>query len=127
MGFSFFSSGSYRNTESYLTKLLHLNFEQILAKSGERGVQALAGATPIDTSLAAHSWDYAVNGSFSSFEIIWFNTDIEGGFPVALMLRYGHGTGTGGYVQGRNFISPAIQPVFKQIEADIRKAVASIR
>lgn len=127
MGFSFFTKGSYSKTESYLTGLLRLNFQNVLAKSGERGAQALASATPVDSGLAQNSWDYKVNGNLSSFEIIWFNNDVENGFPVVLALRHGYGTGTGGYVQGRNFITPAIEPIFKQIEADIRRAVTQIR
>lgn len=127
MGFEFFIKGTFSKTESYLNGLLHLNFQKILARSGERGVAALASVTPIETGLAAGSWAYKITGNLNSFEIIWYNTDIESGFPVALMLRYGHGTGTGGYVQGRNYVTPAIQPIFDQIEADIRKAVTSIR
>ena len=127
MSFSFFTKGTWKNTESYLTGLLHLNFQQVLAKSGQRGVEALASVTPRDSGLAASSWSYEIKGDLSSFEIYWFNTDIEGGFPVAFALRYGHGTGTGGYIPPNNFVSPAIRPIFDQIEADIRKAVSQIR
>lgn len=124
---SFFTRGSFAKTESYLNQLARLNLQNVLAKSGQRGVAALAHATPVDTGLAASSWDYKVTGSSSSFEIYWFNTDVESGFQVAVALRFGHGTGTGGYISGRNYVTPAITPVFDQIEADIRKAVTSIR
>jgi hypothetical protein len=124
---SFFAKGSFARTESYLRALSNLNLEQVLARSGARGVAALASATPRDSGLAANSWAYKVEGSTSSFSIYWYNTDVESGFPVAVMIKYGHGTGTGGYVPGRNYVTPAIVPVFDQIEADIRKAVTSIR
>ena len=126
MGFSFFTKGSWSKTESFLNGLLHLHLQDVVAKGGQRGVDALAAATPVDTGLASNSWAYKVTGNASSFEVVWYTTDIESGFPVAIALRYGHGTGTGGYVAGRNYISPAIQPIFDQIEADIRRAVSQI-
>jgi hypothetical protein len=107
--------------------LANLNFQHVLARSGARGVQALASATPVDSGLSSRSWDYAIEGTRNSFTIFWFNRDVENGFKVALRLQYGYGTGTGGFVPGRDYINPAIRPVFDQIEADIRKAVTSIR
>lgn len=126
MSFSFFTQGSWASTTSWLTRLANMKFQNILAKNGQRGVDALASATPVETGLAQRSWAYRVEQGGSSFEIYWYTTDIENGFPVAIALRYGYATGTGGYVAGRNYISPAIQPIFDQIEADIRKAVTSL-
>lgn len=125
MSFSFFTKGSWASTTSWLERLSQLRLDAVLAKSGQKGVDALASATPVDTGLAARSWSYSVEHGAGYFAIYWFTTDIEEGFPVAIRLRYGYATGTGGYVAGRNYISPAIQPIFDQIEADIRRAVTS--
>lgn len=125
MTFGFFTRGSWNSTTSWLQRLSNLNLSSVLAKSGQRGVEALEAATPVETGLAARSWTYDIEQGRDSFAIYWRTTDIEEGFPVAIALRYGYATGTGGYVAGRNYISPAIQPIFDQIEADIRKAVTS--
>lgn len=125
--FNLSSNGSFTGTESYLRALTGLNIAKILASSGQLGVNALSRATPRDSGLGASSWTYQVRAGKSSCEIVWRNTDIESGFPVAIMLQYGYATGTGGYVQGRDYINPAMRPVFDKIEADIRRAVTSIR
>jgi hypothetical protein len=88
-------------------------------------VRALSSATPKDTGRAAISWTFEIKKSSSSIEIGWKNTDVEGGFPVALMIQYGHGTGTGGYISGRDYINPAMRPVFDQIAETVWKAVTS--
>jgi hypothetical protein len=91
----------------------------------QRGVDALASATPVDSGLAAASWTYEIKSSPMGATITWLNTDIENGFPVAIMLQYGHGTGTGGYVQGRDYINPAVRPIFDEIANSVWRAVAS--
>lgn len=90
-------------------------------------MSALARATPIDTGLAAHSWTYEVQGDSSFCTISWRNTDVESGFPVAIALQFGYATGTGGYVAGRDYINPAMRPIFDQIERRVLKAVNSAR
>lgn len=125
MGFSFQTSGDFAATEAFLRKLARFDIRRILQAGGEKGVRALASATPVESGLAAHSWTYEVTGGRESARITWFNTDVENGFPVAIMLQYGYGTGTGGYVQGRDYINPAIQPIFDQIATDVWKAVTS--
>ena len=85
----------------------------------------MSAATPKDSGLSAGSWDYTVEQTRSSATITWINTDVEGGFPVAIMLQYGHGTGTGGYVAGRDYINPAMRPIFDQIAESVWKAVTS--
>jgi hypothetical protein len=104
-----------------------MNFVKILRSGGEDGARALSAATPRDTSLSANSWTFDIEESANSVSIVWKNTDVETGFPVAIMLQYGYATGTGGYVAGRDYINPAMKPVFDKIEADIRKAVTSLR
>lgn len=122
---SLFSNGSFKKTESYLKLLTKLDISKVLNASGTAGVLALASATPIDSGVAANSWTYEVVDDATSAKIIWHNTNVESGFPVALMLQYGYGTGTGGYVSGIDYINPAIEPIFQKIKADVWKAVTS--
>ncbi len=111
------SSGSFDNTEGFLKRASSGDIFDTLGRYGEQGRAALAAATPKDTGRSADSWTYEVKKSKGSWQIIWSNTDQENGFPVAIMLQYGHGTGTGGYVQGVDYINPAIKPIFDQIAA----------
>lgn len=97
----------------------------VLNTYGQKGVMALSAATPLDSGLAAYSWDYEVSASGGTYTITWTNSDVENGFPVAIMLQYGYGTGTGGYVQGRDYINPAIRPIFDEISEKVWKAVTS--
>jgi hypothetical protein len=121
------SLGSFKGTESYLRALERLDLRRILEESGQLGVNALAGATPVDSGLASNSWTFEVTGSRMSCTLSWLNIDVENGFPVAIMLQFGYATGTGGYVAGRDYINPAIRPVFDQIEERVWKAVNSAR
>jgi hypothetical protein len=102
-----------------------LDIQGILDSAGREGVAALAAATPVESGLAENSWDYEVSGGGGVYTITWTNSDVENGFPVAIMLQYGHGTGTGGYVQGRDYINPAIRPIFDKIANDVWKVVTS--
>lgn len=119
------SNGSFKKTQDYLRRLSRLNIRGILESQGRAGVAALAGATPMESGLAANSWDYTVTSSGGNHTITWTNNDVENGFPVAIMLQYGYATGTGGYVQGRDYINPAMRPIFDQIEERVRRAVTS--
>lgn len=119
------STGDLKLTERFLTNVSKLDFRSILASLAEQGVKALAAGTPRDSNLAANSWSYKISGGRDRVTITWINTDVESGFPVAIMLQYGYGTGTGGYVQGRDYINPAMKPIFDQIAQKIAKAVSS--
>lgn len=125
MPVTFTVSGSTARLEKFLAKMQALDIASICAPLAERGVSALRSATPVDTRLAASSWDYEITGGKSKVTIAWTNTNVEGGFPVAIMLQYGHGTGTGGYVAGRDYINPAIRPVFDEIADAVWKVVTS--
>lgn len=125
MGASIKVTGSFDRTTRFLTKMRSFDIGDILDSCGQQGVSALASAVPKDSGRAAGSWGYMVERSASSVRIVWTNTDIESGFPVAVMLQYGYGTGTGGYVQGRDYINPAMRPVFDQIAERVWKAVTS--
>lgn len=123
--FSVTTSGSFDRTESFLRKLAKGDMFNGLEQLAQEGVGALASATPVDSGLAADSWTYIIERSKSSCRISWNNFDIESGFPVAIMLQYGYGTGTGGYVQGQDYINPAMKPVFDRIADKVWKAVIS--
>lgn len=125
MGVSFASSGSWKRTEEMLRKNSRGAFFQQLDGLAQRGVAALAAATPVESGLAAQSWKAEVRASRASCEIIWTNTDVETGFPVAIMLQYGYATGTGGFVAGTDYINPAMRPIFDQIADKVWKAVTS--
>lgn len=119
------SSGSFSKTEAWLRRLQKLDIGKIAQAGAQRGVRALSAATPRDSSRAANSWASEVQTTKNSTTITWTNSDVEGGFLVVIMLQYGHGTGTGGYVQGIDFINPAIRPIFDEIAQDVWKAVTS--
>lgn len=122
---SFTTGGSTKRTENWLRKIARGDFYQGLDKFAQAGVNVLAQATPRETGLAGSSWSYKIERTAANLTISWFNTDEESGFPVALMLQYGYATGTGGYVQGRDYINPVMRPIFDQIEEQVRKAVTS--
>lgn len=125
MKLSLSSSGDFSKTEAWLRKLQKLDIGAIAEAGAKRGVRALAQATPRDSSLAATSWGSEVKRSANTTTITWTNSDVENGFPVVIMLQYGHGTGTGGYVHGIDFINPAIRPIFDEIAQSVWKAVTS--
>lgn len=117
------TSGSFDNTEAWLRKMASGDVFSALDHFGQEGVSALASATPVDSGLTAGSWTYEIVQDASSYSIIWGNTNMADGRPVAILLQYGHGTGTGGYVQGRDYINPALQPIFDNIAAEAWKVV----
>ena len=112
---------------SKLTKFLERVKESVklgdLDKYGRAGVEALASATPVDSGLTANSWYYEIENKNGSASITFLNRNIQNGVPIAIILQYGHGTGTGGWVQGRDYINPAIQPLFDKIADDAWKEV----
>lgn len=112
---TFRQKGDFSKLTRYFERVKEAARVSILDKYGQRGVAALASATPVRTGLTASSWYYEIEHGNGTARIVFGNSDIESGFPVAIMLQYGHGTGTGGYVQGRDYINPAIQPIFDEI------------
>lgn len=113
------ASGDFGDTISYLEKMQSGDVFRDLTKYGEWGVIALAQATPRDSGETAQSWRARVGAVGNLYFIEWFNTHNDGGPPVAILIQYGHGTGTGGYVAGRDFINPAMRPVFDKIVNEI--------
>jgi hypothetical protein len=124
-GVSFSTGGSTKSTEALLRKLSRGDIFAGIQHLAQLGVNALASATPKESGLASHAWYYKIEKDRASLSISWCNFDVERGFPVALMLQYGYTTGTGGYVQGRDYINPAMKPVFDLIEQEVWKAVIS--
>lgn len=122
---SFNVSGSFKNLEKFLQKTSRGDHFRNLDRYGKEGVDALASATPIDSALTSTSWDYEIKRSGKSTSIVWTNSHVEDGVPIAIILQYGHATGNGGYVQGRDYINPALKPVFDKIAENVWKAVTS--
>jgi hypothetical protein len=122
---TFSVSGSFQNSQRFLEAVSKIDIKSILVSCAQRGVSALASRTPEDTGRTAAAWGYEVSSSGGVYSITWTNSDIENGFPVAIMLQFGYGTGTGGYVQGRDYINPAIAPIFDMIADRVWKAVTS--
>lgn len=123
MGITITQKGSFNNAERYLKRLSHGEQFSILSKYGAEGVTALSNATPVDSGLTAGSWSYTIIQKKGYFSIRWHNSAEENGAPIAVMLQYGHGTGTGGYVQGRDYIMPAMRPIFDRMLADLIREV----
>lgn len=119
-------SGSFKNTESFLKKASRINVRDILDKYGREGVAALASATPVDSGLTASSWGYEVHVSRNTYSITWTNSNVVDGVPIAIILQYGHRTKNGGYVRGRDYINPAIKPLFDKIANELWREVTSI-
>lgn len=108
-------SGSYKNTRKFLKKAQKVDLSSVLNKYGQLGVKALADATPKDTGKTASSWFYEISYSKDGPMVEWKNSNRNNGVLIAIILQYGHGTGTGGYVEGRDYINPALQPVFDEL------------
>lgn len=121
---TFSVDGSTKNTEAFLKKMMSSDLYSELDSFARRGVSALQAATPVETGLTAASWGYEIVSDGKKTQIVWTNTHREGGGPpVAILLQYGHGTGTGGYVAGRDYINPAIQPIFDEIAQGVWEKV----
>ena len=113
------SKGNLSKTYNFLKKHPSKRFLNTLKYFGEKGVQALSNATPVDTGKTAASWSYKIVTTDNSVTITWTNSNVVNGVPIAIILQYGHGTRNGGWVEGRDYINPAIQPIFDDIKDKI--------
>ena len=123
------NKGDFSKTYESLRKMSKLSSGSMMSKMeeyGRMGVAALSEATPSDTGLTAQSWDYDIIVSGSTIQIEWFNTNKNKNIPIVVLIQYGHATGTGGYVQGRDFINPAMKPVFDAISKDFEKEIEAL-
>jgi hypothetical protein len=118
--------GDFSNVERYLSRLSRAEQFATLSKYGSLGVNALSNATPTDSGRTAESWSYTIEQRPGYYSIRWHNSNVRDGIPIAVLIQYGHGTGTGGYVQGRDYIMPAIRPIFDQILAEAMREVTRV-
>ena len=123
---SFRQKGDFSKLTRYLERVKEAAKIGILDKYGKEGVAALASATPTETGKTANSWYYEVENQNGSAKITFNNSNINKGVPIAIILQYGHGTGTGGWVQGRDYINPAVQPLFDRIAEEAWKEVTKL-
>lgn len=123
---TFRQQGDFSKLTQYLERVKEAIRLGDLDKYGREGVAALASATPVDSGLTANSWYYKIENKNGSATISFHNSNIQNGVPIAIILQYGHGTGTGGYVQGRDYINPAIQPIFDKIANEAWREVTKV-
>lgn len=122
---TFKHKGNFNNAEKFFNKIIGRNYLNVLDRYGQIGARALSSSTPIDSGKTAGSWGYEIDHSDGNTTIAWTNSNENDGVVIAIILQYGHGTGTGGYVQGRDYINPAIQPIFDEIAEEVWKEVTS--
>lgn len=118
--------GDFSKVTTYLIKAKKGIRLSSLDKYGKQGVAALSSATPVDTGLTASSWYYRIERDSSTISITFLNSNVQNGVPIAVILQYGHGTGTGGWVQGRDYINPALRPIFDKIADNAWKEVTKL-
>ena len=123
---SFRQKGNFKQVTRYFEKVKKSARLDVLEKYGREGVTALASATPVDTGITASSWYYEIEHGGNSATISFCNSNIQNGVPIAIILQYGHGTRNGGWVQGRDYINPAIQPVLDKIADSAWKEVTRL-
>ena len=112
---TFKHKGNFERTDRLLKGAKEKRYLKVLDKYGREGVAALSAATPVDSGITAESWDYKIQNGSGGYRIVWTNSNVNDGVPIAIIIQYGHGTGTGGYVQGRDYINPAMRSVFDNI------------
>lgn len=123
---SFRHRGDFSKFSRYLERAKNVVRVGDLDKYGRQGVAALASATPVDSGETANSWSYEIERTNESISIQFYNSNIQNGVPIAIIIQYGHGTGTGGWVQGRDYINPAIRPLFDKIANDMWREVTRL-
>lgn len=123
---SFKQKGDFSKLTRYLQKVKKSVRASDLDKYGREGVAALASATPVDSGETANSWRYEITVTKDIASITFYNTNIQNGVPIAIILQYGHGTRNGGWVEGIDYINPAIQPIFNRIAEDAWREVTKL-
>lgn len=119
------TTGKLRKTEKFLSKMSRFDIRRILNKYGEEGVNALAENTPVRSGETASSWRYKVSINDGTSTVTWYNSHVEKGVNIAIIIQYGHGTRNGGYVQGIDYINPALKPVFDALADEAWREVTS--
>lgn len=119
--------GNFDHVEGFFKRIKAKMLYNKLSKYGEQGVEALSMATPVDTGITAASWTYEIRDDNGNIQIIWKNGSVtKTGIPIVILLQYGHGTRNGGYVKGRDFINPAIQPIFAEIAENVWEEITKL-
>lgn len=116
--------GNFVNTERFLNRATRMDIYRILMRFGEEGVAALSAATPIDSGETASMWRYEVVREGRNWKVYWSNDNVNNGVPIAIILQYGHGTRNGGWVQGRDYINPAILPILDKLADEAWREVS---
>ena len=117
-------SGSLKNFEGFLYKNRKRRLYQLLNEYGKQGVELLRDATPVDTGKTATGWDYEIEVSFQGVSLYWVNNNVNEGVPIAILIQYGHATRSGSYVQGIDYINPALRPLFESMATKLWKEVS---
>lgn len=125
MKISFTSKGDFSKTIKFLNKVKNVKINDILSKYGAIGVNALSQATPKDSGVTSRSWNYKIEVNNDNASIVWYNTNVVKGVNIAVILQYGHGTRNGGWVEGRDYINPAMKPIFDKIADQVWKEVTN--
>lgn len=123
---SFRQKGDFKKTEKFLKKSLGKDYISVLKEYGEYGVKALSAATPVESGLTASSWSYEIIQNKGSISVVWYNSNVQRGINIAVILQYGHGTRHGGWVEGRDYINPALRPIFDELAEKAWKEVTRI-
>lgn len=117
------SRGNFKNTFKFLNVIKRRNYFDALKEYGEKGVEALSKATPVDTGKTASSWGYEIVEEDGRLKIIWTNSNINHYVPIAIIIQYGHATRNGGWVEGIDYINPALAPIFDEIRDKVWREV----
>lgn len=124
--FTIKQKGTWKDSTEFLKRAQNLKVRSILERYGSAGVSALAMATPKDSALTASSWDFKITTTARGYSIEWYNTNVNKGANIAILIQYGHGTGTGGYVPPTDYINPVMKPIFDKIAEDMWKEVSDL-
>ena len=125
MKISFTNKGDFSKTIKFLNKMKNIKINDILSKYGKIGVNALLQATPKDSGVTSQSWNYRIEVNNNNASIVWYNTNVVKGVNIAVILQYGHGTRNGGWVEGTDYINPAMKPIFDKIANQVWKEVTN--
>lgn len=123
----FSKRGNFEKLDEYFKKAKSATRRNILEKYGQMGVEALAEATPKDTGLTANSWSYDIYTSKNKIQITWKNSNMNEEIPIAVLLQYGHATKNGGFVEGIDYINPAMRPIFESLANAVWKEVSEVK
>lgn len=117
------SKGDFKHSFKLLNTIKRRSYFDALKIYGQRGVEALSKATPVDTGKTASSWDYKIIEEDGRLKIVWTNSNINNHIPIAIIIQYGHATRNGGWVEGIDYINPALRPIFNDIRDHVWREV----